>query len=443
MKLNNKFLTAILIVVMSVPASGQMLTIIDPADANEYSFSATGVSPNGKWIIGDVSGSEASMYSSPCILNVQKWNEKKAVYANGYRYGSFADINNNGYACGWIADDDGNVGVGYAAPWSTGSEDRHWAKGFVYYSLPPQSPIDAVGVFDINDNNTILGTLRYMYTNNNYYVEPVLWTCSDEQEVNMVNLPMPTEMIENLSAYQVIPMKISEDETKIIGYVYDGNRHIPLNWSSENGQYVCAALSSKNIEPMFYSDNHEYTTPYLSFCPSCVSDNCEWIGGDLYDTERNLFIARYNVTSDRFDVLTSSNGLGKVLITNDGTMIWGYTYNTDEGTFTSAKYWMPDSSAPTDIKDSFPILADFDNLTVHGISSDGKTIVGTKIAPASGVEGGNKIFVLTDAEPSGISCVGADKSTSSNAVYNLNGVRISNITTPGIYIRNGKKVVVR
>lgn len=442
MKLISKLLTALLLGI-SVTASGQTLKIIDPAEANYYSFNATGISPDGQFITGECMGSSASYYSYAFITSLQKWTEKKAIYGNAYYHNqSFIDVNNQGYACGYIGDDDNNIGVGSAVPWSTGSEDRHWAKGLVYYSLPPQSPIDAVGVYDINDNNTILGTLWYMYTSNNYYVEPVLWTCSDEQVVNMVNLPLPTEMIENLSWYQVIPLAISEDETIIIGYVCAadyGGRYIPLKWSVENGQYVCTALSDKNIEPMFYSDDHEYTTPYISFEPSSVSENCEWIGGDLYDTERNLFTARYNVATDKFEVLPSSNSVSS-FITNDGTMIWNYTYSTDEGTFNSAYYWSPNSTTATDIKEVFPILSDIGSFFVHGISSDAKTIVGTQYG---GSEGGNKIFVLTEATPSGISCINTDKGANCDAIYNLNGIRVNKTTAKGLYIKNGKKVVVR
>lgn len=433
-----RVLTFLLVSAITISANCQTLTIIDAADVDGYSLSATGVSPDGQWIIGDYSGSSASMYSQACLLNLKKWEEKKALYANGYRYGSFADVNNGGYACGWIIDDDGNTGIGNAAPWSTGNEDKHWAKGFVYYTQ--QSPVKAVGIYDINENNTILGSFSYRYSDyiDSTSVEPILWTCSDEQLIKMINLPTPAEMIKGLRSYQVIPLKISEDETTIIGYVY-GNCYIPLKWTIENGQYECKALANNYIEPIFYSRDHVYTTPYKSFHPYCVSDNCEWIGGELYDTEGNLFTARYNVSTDHFDVLLSNNGAGSSIITDDGTMIWGYNISTSEHFYYTAKYWMPNSSEPLDIKDAFTVLKDYDDITVSGISSDGKTIVGTIL----GGSDGNRIFVLSDAMQNGIHSVNIEEKPDKKAIYDLNGKRVNDTTIPGIYIKNGKKVVIK
>ena len=57
--------------------------------------------------------------------------------------------------------------------------------------------------------------------------------------------------------------------------------------------------------------------------------------------------------------------------------------------------------------------------------------------------GGAVLMTVTKAEPNAISTVGVD-TKADNAYYNLQGVRFNSMpSVPGIYIHNGKKVVVR
>ncbi|MCM1520396.1 MAG: hypothetical protein NC098_06380 [Lachnoclostridium sp.] len=48
-----------------------------------------------------------------------------------------------------------------------------------------------------------------------------------------------------------------------------------------------------------------------------------------------------------------------------------------------------------------------------------------------------------DMESSGIDVIASPENETEDVIYNLQGIRIKNITTPGIYIRNGKKVAIR
>ena len=57
--------------------------------------------------------------------------------------------------------------------------------------------------------------------------------------------------------------------------------------------------------------------------------------------------------------------------------------------------------------------------------------------------GGAVLMTVTKADPSAISTVGVD-TKADNAYYNLQGVKFNSMpSVPGIYIHNGKKVVVR
>lgn len=48
--------------------------------------------------------------------------------------------------------------------------------------------------------------------------------------------------------------------------------------------------------------------------------------------------------------------------------------------------------------------------------------------------------VVEDLEPTGIHSVTLDKNTAPKAIYDLNGRRIQNVPSRGIYIQNGKKI---
>ena len=51
--------------------------------------------------------------------------------------------------------------------------------------------------------------------------------------------------------------------------------------------------------------------------------------------------------------------------------------------------------------------------------------------------------VVEDLEPTGIHSVTLDKETGNKAIYDLNGRRIQNVPSRGIYIQNGKKISVK
>ena len=51
--------------------------------------------------------------------------------------------------------------------------------------------------------------------------------------------------------------------------------------------------------------------------------------------------------------------------------------------------------------------------------------------------------VVEDLEPTGIHSVALDKNTAPKAIYDLNGRRIQNVPSRGIYIQNGKKISVK
>jgi len=402
-------------------ACGQVLTTIpNPSDYVEYT--PTGISPNGRYLIASRMQTSPWSYNyniHDFIIDLQTWQETEAIYLSEYRYCTFQDVNNYGNACGTVSyDEDKGYGKGYGTP--AVKDGNYYAKAITYI----YSSDAAVTTYGINDNKTIVGTIQ-----NSQKYEPIVITAD-----GITNLPIPSEVVNDLSEYTVAPLSISNDEQTIIGYASFG-RYIPLKWTRKNGNYVCMPLAVKYVSPVLDGGNGENVeTPYTSFSISNVSDNMEWISGTLTDKEGKNHIARYNVNNDSFDLLESENIAiySACPITDSGTMIARGT--TEDGNVTGY-YWNAGSSSAVEIKKCFPILSDYKSVSIAGISSDGRTILGV----CDGC-----MFVLSEAVASSIgqqAVVGGNKEES--GFYNLNGCKIKFPKTPGIYIHNGKKIVIK
>lgn len=400
---------------------GQVLTTIpNPSDYVEYT--PTGLSPNGRYLIASRMQTSPWSYNyniHDFIIDLQTWQETEAVYLSEYRYCTFQDVNNYGNACGNVwHDEKKGAGIGYGEP--AVKDGSYYAKPITYI----YSSDAAVTTYGINDNKTIVGTVQ-----NSRKYEPIVFT-----DDGITNLPIPTEVVNDLPEYTVAPLSISNDEQTIIGYASLG-RCIPLKWTRKNGDFVCTPLAVKYISPVLDGGNGKNVeTPYTSFSINCVSDNMEWISGTLTDKEGKNHVARYNVNNDNFDLLESENlainSAGP--ITDSGTMIARGT--TADGNVTGF-YWSSGSSSAVEIKIVFPILSDYKSISVAGISSDGRTILGLCDAC---------MFVLSEAVASGIGQqVDVAKNKKESGFYNLNGCKIKALKTSGIYIHNGKKIVIK
>lgn len=408
------FLVPIIFSLCLLQAKGQKLIIITNPNPDYVMLEPIGISPNGRYIIGNWMQTNAWTYnyqSRDFIVNLQTWQETNAYYKNEYKDGYFADVNNYGNACGSVISSDNNVGLGYGTP--AIRDGNYYAKGYIYDT-------GEITAYGINDNKTIVGTIW------DPKQKPVIWKFAET--VISSRLPVPTSIEENSTDYAIVPLSISNDEKTIIGFASNGNS-IPLEWTYTNGSYECKVLASKYVS---LKSDLKSAAPYVSFEVKCISDNHEWISGTLKDQEGIIHVARYSVKNDVLDVLGSENpdinSAGP--ITDDGTMIpagWENGYNT-------AFYWSAGSKTIHRIKDVFPILSDYTSISIKAISSDGLTILGNS---------GSELFVISEANPTRINQISAEKGKGDNYYYNLSGCKISKPTTHGLYIHNGQKIIVR
>ena len=97
----------------------------------------------------------------------------------------------------------------------------------------------------------------------------------------------------------------------------------------------------------------------------------------------------------------------------------------------------PGSSGNTSLTDSSKPAA-----TLYHANADGRKFLGRPIEQITEDGNGRISFVFDGGEGNGINDIAADKASSS-AIYNLQGVRTGNTNVSGVYVKNGRKIMVR
>ena len=97
----------------------------------------------------------------------------------------------------------------------------------------------------------------------------------------------------------------------------------------------------------------------------------------------------------------------------------------------------PGSSGNTSLTDSSTPAA-----TLYHANTDGRKFLGRPIEQITEDAEGRISFVFDGGKGNGINEIATDKASSS-AIYNLQGIKKRNTNVPGIYVKNGRKILVR
>lgn len=97
----------------------------------------------------------------------------------------------------------------------------------------------------------------------------------------------------------------------------------------------------------------------------------------------------------------------------------------------------PGSSGNTSLTDSSIPAA-----TLYHANTDGRKFLGRPIEQITEDAEGRISFVFDGGKGNGINEIATDKASSS-AIYNLQGIKTRNTNVPGIYVKNGRKILVR
>lgn len=390
----------------------QNLKVFTPSNTTTTDYTPIGISPNGKYMIGSRYFISPTSGTWSLIYFIMDWQNCSSEdwHANGYRWGTFTDVNDSGNACGSVYDGD-NIGMGYCVP--TVIDGQKTTTAHFYQA-------DGVDKY-INSQNTVVGYVRNYDTSTS---DPYVWTANGS-----TSLPTPTSALNGIQAnYSLVPVYISDDEQIIYGTLKNetGYGCIPVKWTYKENGYECSAIASDLVEPKLYKEDHEYTTPYKEFEILHVSPNGEWLSILLTTTDNETLMARYNTKNETLNVLEKGGNSG--CIADDGTMVGQYS----QGNY----YWPAESDSAYIFEDVFPLVKEeLEHMAPKDISADGKTILG---------ESGYSIVVLSEADPtipSGIKAVTSENMTTAGT-YTLDGIRLEKVTMPGVYIRNGKKILI-
>lgn len=97
----------------------------------------------------------------------------------------------------------------------------------------------------------------------------------------------------------------------------------------------------------------------------------------------------------------------------------------------------PGSSGNTSLTDSSIPAA-----TLYHANTDGRKFLGRPVELITEDAEGRISFVFDGGKGNGINEIATDKASSS-AIYNLQGIKTRNTNVPGIYVKNGRKILVR
>lgn len=97
----------------------------------------------------------------------------------------------------------------------------------------------------------------------------------------------------------------------------------------------------------------------------------------------------------------------------------------------------PGSSGNTSLTDSSIPAA-----TLYHANTDGRKFLGRPVEQITEDAEGRISFVFDGGKGNGINEIATDKASSS-AIYNLQGIKKRNTNVPGIYVKNGRKILVR
>lgn len=97
----------------------------------------------------------------------------------------------------------------------------------------------------------------------------------------------------------------------------------------------------------------------------------------------------------------------------------------------------PGSSGNTSLTDSSIPAA-----TLYHANTDGRKFLGRPVEQITEDAEGRISFVFDGGKGNGINEIATDKASSS-AIYNLQGIKTRNTNVPGIYVKNGRKILVR
>lgn len=241
---------------------------------------------------------------------------------------------------------------------------------------------------------------------------------------------------------------MTPDAKVLLGFVMDNYSSWPaVVWRmNESGEYVKDAIC-KN----FYEEDYNQGKPYMLFHPIALSENGKWVSLVLqneFDWNSGAgapaeTVGRLNLETMSLDVLSlpaemEGTPMESSGIANDGTVL---LFNRADGMVGRSGYMWTAEKQLLNLDEMLSKIEDFPAImsnTPCCISCDGNKIEGFCIS----TDGDIFSYVVTLSEEGGTDLFAVESVTLKPAgVYNLQGVRVNDTKTKGIYVVDGKKIM--
>lgn len=406
---------------------------------DSYQLICESASPNMKYLAGF-----NFVGYAPAIWNIETGVINTYSF---YEEGTFHAINNHGLAVG----SDGKFALAIKANgdeielYSKREGEKIYNEEFDFYYEDCDAGSEAYAVSE--DGKTIAG----FYFDAAYKTTPCYWNENGER----FDLPIPTEEEFGYPLDGAEVRWMTPDAKVMLGFLFDDFSTWPaVLWRlNSEGVYEYEVICKDYFEAEYGEGK-----PYMLFNPTGLSENGEWVSlsvqgeFDMFDWDTpapSVCAARLNLKTNKLEVLNldeSFNGvaMASTSISNDGNVIM-YT-ETGDIVFGRIGYLWPsgENSKLVCLDDLMATVKGMPKLGSNSpvcISADSEKIMGF-LADASY---GFHSYVFDYKVFDGIDQIVADDNVirKDSRIFNIYGQQLNGIKAPGLYVVDGKKVIIR